>query len=113
MGGSSKKKRGSSSAAKADRPGALRKRDDDLRRASLRRLGALALGALLLLGALAFGLEEIFAALAAARAALVAPWRRYVAAPEAEFRFGGPNDPALVLDPSDGDVQYVLMPLRV
>jgi DNA polymerase-3 subunit beta len=32
---------------------------------------------------------------------------------QAEFRFGGPNDPALVLDPLDGDVQYVLMPLRV
>ena len=32
---------------------------------------------------------------------------------EAEFRFGGPNDPALVLDPGDADVQYVLMPLRV
>lgn len=32
---------------------------------------------------------------------------------QAEFRFGGPNDPALVLDPTDGDVQYVLMPLRV
>jgi DNA polymerase-3 subunit beta len=31
----------------------------------------------------------------------------------AEFRFGGPNDPALVLDPMDADVQYVLMPLRV
>ena len=31
----------------------------------------------------------------------------------AEFRFGGPNDPALVLDPIDADVQYVLMPLRV
>src|SRR6201991_4677053 len=31
----------------------------------------------------------------------------------AEFRFGGPNDPALVLDPVDNDVQYVLMPLRV
>jgi DNA polymerase-3 subunit beta len=31
----------------------------------------------------------------------------------AEFRFGGPNDPALVLDPTDADVQYVLMPLRV
>jgi DNA polymerase-3 subunit beta len=31
----------------------------------------------------------------------------------AEFRFGGPNDPALVLDPLDADVQYVLMPLRV
>ena len=36
-----------------------------------------------------------------------------ISAPEAEFRFGGPNDPALVLDPADGDVQYVLMPLRV
>jgi DNA polymerase-3 subunit beta len=32
---------------------------------------------------------------------------------QAEFRFGGPNDPALVLDPLDADVQYVLMPLRV
>jgi DNA polymerase-3 subunit beta len=32
---------------------------------------------------------------------------------QAEFRFGGPNDPALVLDPLDGDVRYVLMPLRV
>ncbi|KRB48665.1 MAG: DNA polymerase III subunit beta [Pseudomonadota bacterium] len=32
---------------------------------------------------------------------------------QAEFRFGGPNDPALVLDPTDSDVQYVLMPLRV
>jgi DNA polymerase-3 subunit beta len=31
----------------------------------------------------------------------------------AEFRFGGPNDPALVIDPVDADVQYVLMPLRV
>ena len=31
----------------------------------------------------------------------------------AEFRFGGPNDPALVLDPTDPDVRYVLMPLRV
>ena len=31
----------------------------------------------------------------------------------AEFRFGGPNDPALVLDPADGEVQYILMPLRV
>lgn len=31
----------------------------------------------------------------------------------AEFRFGGPNDPALVLDPADVDVQYILMPLRV
>ncbi|MDO9431780.1 MAG: DNA polymerase III subunit beta, partial [Phenylobacterium sp.] len=32
---------------------------------------------------------------------------------QAEFRFGGPNDPALVLDPTDPNVQYVLMPLRV
>lgn len=31
----------------------------------------------------------------------------------AELRFGGPNDPALVLDPADADVQYILMPLRV
>ena len=31
----------------------------------------------------------------------------------AELRFGGPNDPALVLDPADGLVQYILMPLRV
>jgi DNA polymerase-3 subunit beta len=31
----------------------------------------------------------------------------------AELRFGGPNDPALVLDPADQDVQYILMPLRV
>jgi DNA polymerase-3 subunit beta len=31
----------------------------------------------------------------------------------AELRFGGPNDPALVLDPGDPDVQYILMPLRV
>jgi len=31
----------------------------------------------------------------------------------AELRFGGPNDPALVLDPTDADVQYILMPLRV
>ena len=31
----------------------------------------------------------------------------------AELRFGGPNDPALVLDPQDADVQYILMPLRV
>jgi DNA polymerase-3 subunit beta len=31
----------------------------------------------------------------------------------AEMRFGGPNDPALVLDPVDPDVQYILMPLRV
>lgn len=30
-----------------------------------------------------------------------------------ELRFGGPNDPALMLDPSDADVQYILMPLRV
>jgi DNA polymerase III subunit beta len=30
-----------------------------------------------------------------------------------ELRFGGPNDPALVLDPADGLVQYILMPLRV
>ena len=30
-----------------------------------------------------------------------------------EMRFGGPNDPALVLDPADGDVRYILMPLRV
>src|ERR1700744_5927763 len=30
-----------------------------------------------------------------------------------ELRFGGPNDPALVLDPQDVDVQYILMPLRV
>lgn len=30
-----------------------------------------------------------------------------------ELRFGGPNDPALVLDPADADVQYILMPLRV
>jgi DNA polymerase-3 subunit beta len=29
------------------------------------------------------------------------------------MRFGGPNDPALVLDPSDADVRYILMPLRV
>jgi len=32
-----------------------------------------------------------------------------IGAPQAEFRFGGPNDPALVLDPEDADVQYVLM----
>ncbi|ACG79877.1 DNA polymerase III, beta subunit [Phenylobacterium zucineum HLK1] len=32
---------------------------------------------------------------------------------QAELRFGGPNDPALVLDPADADVQYILMPLRV
>ena len=32
---------------------------------------------------------------------------------QAEMRFGGPNDPALVLDPGDADVQYILMPLRV
>jgi DNA polymerase-3 subunit beta len=31
----------------------------------------------------------------------------------AELRFGGPNDPALVLDPADPDVRYILMPLRV
>jgi DNA polymerase-3 subunit beta len=31
----------------------------------------------------------------------------------AELRFGGPNDPALVLDPADALVQYILMPLRV
>jgi len=31
----------------------------------------------------------------------------------AELRFGGPNDPALVIDPGDADVQYILMPLRV
>jgi DNA polymerase III subunit beta len=36
-----------------------------------------------------------------------------ITAEQAEFRFGGPNDPALVLDPADPDVQYVLMPLRV
>jgi DNA polymerase III subunit beta len=36
-----------------------------------------------------------------------------IASEVAEFRFGGPNDPALVLDPVDADVQYVLMPLRV
>ena len=36
-----------------------------------------------------------------------------IAGEVAEFRFGGPNDPALVLDPVDADVQYVLMPLRV
>jgi DNA polymerase-3 subunit beta len=36
-----------------------------------------------------------------------------VSGESAEFRFGGPNDPALVLDPTDPDVQYVLMPLRV
>ena len=36
-----------------------------------------------------------------------------IGAEQAEFRFGGPNDPALVLDPTDPDVQYVLMPLRV
>jgi len=36
-----------------------------------------------------------------------------VSAEHAEFRFGGPNDPALVLDPNDRDVRYVLMPLRV
>ena len=36
-----------------------------------------------------------------------------IGAEQAEFRFGGPNDPALVLDPTDADVQYVLMPLRV
>jgi DNA polymerase III subunit beta len=32
---------------------------------------------------------------------------------QAELRFGGPNDPALVLDPQDANVQYILMPLRV
>jgi DNA polymerase-3 subunit beta len=31
----------------------------------------------------------------------------------AEFRFSDPFAPALVLDPADADVQYVLMPLRV
>jgi len=36
-----------------------------------------------------------------------------ITADQAEFRFGGPNDPALVLDPTDPDVRYVLMPLRV
>jgi DNA polymerase III subunit beta len=36
-----------------------------------------------------------------------------ITAEQAEFRFGGPNDPALVLDPADPDVRYVLMPLRV
>jgi DNA polymerase-3 subunit beta len=36
-----------------------------------------------------------------------------IAAETVEFRFGGPNDPALVVDPVDADVQYVLMPLRV
>lgn len=32
---------------------------------------------------------------------------------QCELRFGGPNDAALVLDPLDADVRYVLMPLRV
>ena len=36
-----------------------------------------------------------------------------IAGEMAELRFGGPNDPALVLDPQDADVQYILMPLRV
>jgi len=36
-----------------------------------------------------------------------------IAGETAELRFGGPNDPALVLDPVDPDVRYVLMPLRV
>ena len=36
-----------------------------------------------------------------------------IAGETAELRFGGPNDPALVLDPADGMVQYILMPLRV
>jgi DNA polymerase-3 subunit beta len=36
-----------------------------------------------------------------------------ISAEQAEFRFGGPNDPALLLDPTDPDVRYVLMPLRV
>jgi len=36
-----------------------------------------------------------------------------ISAESAEMRFGGPNDPALVLDPADPDVQYILMPLRV
>ena len=36
-----------------------------------------------------------------------------ISGPSAELRFGGPNDPALVLDPADADVQYILMPLRV
>ena len=31
----------------------------------------------------------------------------------AEFRFADPASPTLVLDPSDGGVQFVLMPLRV
>jgi len=31
----------------------------------------------------------------------------------AEFRFATPGDPTLMLDPTDPDVQYVLMPLRV
>ena len=31
----------------------------------------------------------------------------------AEFRFADPASPTLVLDPTDGGVQYVLMPLRV
>ncbi|MDP3768749.1 MAG: DNA polymerase III subunit beta, partial [Dehalococcoidia bacterium] len=36
-----------------------------------------------------------------------------IAGESMELRFGGPNDPALVLDPGDADVQYILMPLRV
>jgi DNA polymerase-3 subunit beta len=36
-----------------------------------------------------------------------------IAGEQAELRFGGPNDPALVLDPADAEVQYILMPLRV
>jgi len=31
----------------------------------------------------------------------------------AEFRFADPSQPTLMLDPTDPDVQYVLMPLRV
>jgi DNA polymerase-3 subunit beta len=36
-----------------------------------------------------------------------------IAGETAVLRFGGPNDPALVLDPADADVRYILMPLRV
>lgn len=31
----------------------------------------------------------------------------------AQFRFAGPDDPALLLDPADAGVQYVLVPMRM
>jgi DNA polymerase-3 subunit beta len=36
-----------------------------------------------------------------------------IGAEDAHFRFADPASPTLVLDPTDGGVQYVLMPLRV